>query len=184
MRVKRSNLAFPNEIATHLSGARNDRMGKGVHSLNRNLGPIKKDLITLKRCDKDNHCLILCPRSSTVELLICNQRVGGSNPSVGSRVFSCRVTIETEWNCQQMRPLDTSPDAEKVQIEIFQRMEPEKRLQSAALLSETCHILLAEGIRKRHPNYNEEQIRLAVIRCLLPEDLFLQAYPSASDILP
>jgi hypothetical protein len=83
-----------------------------------------------------------------------------------------------------MRPLDTSPDAEKVQIEIFQSMEPEKRLQSAALLSETCHILLAEGIRKRHPNYNEEQIRLAVIRCLLPEDLFLQAYPSASDILP
>jgi hypothetical protein len=25
------------------------------------------------------------PRSSKVELLICNQRVGGSNPSVGSR---------------------------------------------------------------------------------------------------
>ena len=36
--MKQSNLAFYNEIATHLSGARNDRMGKGVHSLNRNLG--------------------------------------------------------------------------------------------------------------------------------------------------
>ena len=83
-----------------------------------------------------------------------------------------------------MRPLDTSSDAEKVQIEIFRRMEPEKRLQSAALLSETCRILLEEGIRKRHPNYDEEQVRLAVIRCLLPEDLFLQAYPGAHDILP
>jgi hypothetical protein len=83
-----------------------------------------------------------------------------------------------------MRPLDTSSDAEKVQIEIFRRLGPEKRLQSAALLSETCRSLLAEGVRKRHPNYNEEQVRLAVIRCLLPEDLFLQAYPEARHILP
>jgi len=83
-----------------------------------------------------------------------------------------------------MRPFDTSSDAEKVQIEIFRRMKPQKRLRTAALLSETCRTLLAEGIRKRHPNYDEEQVRLAVIRCLLPEDLFLRAYPSARDILP
>jgi response regulator RpfG family c-di-GMP phosphodiesterase len=36
--VKRSNLAFFNEIATHLSGARNDRLGKQVLFLNRDLG--------------------------------------------------------------------------------------------------------------------------------------------------
>jgi hypothetical protein len=83
-----------------------------------------------------------------------------------------------------MRPLDTSPDAEKIQIEIFRRMEPEGRLQSAALLSETCRTLLAEGIRKRHPTYNEEQVWLALIRCLLQEDLFLRAYPGARDIMP
>jgi hypothetical protein len=83
-----------------------------------------------------------------------------------------------------MRPLDTSPDAEKKQIEIFRRMGPEKRLRSAAHLSETCRILLEQGIRNRHPNYTEEQVKLAVIRCLLPEDLFLKAYPGARDILP
>ena len=83
-----------------------------------------------------------------------------------------------------MRPPDTSSEAEEVQIEIFRRMEPQKRLQAAALLAETCRTLLAEGIRKRHPNYDEEQVRLAVIRCLLSEDLFLRAYPSARDILP
>jgi len=83
-----------------------------------------------------------------------------------------------------VRPLDTSANAEKIQIEIFRRMDPERRLQSAALLSETCRTLIAVGIRKRHPNYDEEQVRLAVIRCLLPENLFLQAYPGARDILP
>ena len=83
-----------------------------------------------------------------------------------------------------MRPFDTTADVEKLQIEIFRRMGPEKRLQSGALLSETCRTLLAEGIRKRHPEYDEKQVRLAVIRCLLPEDLFLRAYPNARDILP
>ena len=94
------------------------------------------------------------------------------------------VSIEAEWLYQPMRPLDTSSDAEKVQIEMFRRLGPEKRLQSAALLSETCRTLLAEGVRRRHPNYNEQQVKLAVIRCLLPEDLFLQAYPNACHILP
>jgi hypothetical protein len=83
-----------------------------------------------------------------------------------------------------MRLSDTSPDAEKMQIEIFRRMGPEKRLRSAAHLSETCRTLLQKGIRKRHPTYTEEQVKLAVIRCLLPEDLFLKAYPDARDILP
>jgi hypothetical protein len=38
LRAKRSNLAFSNEIATHLSGARNDRPRKGFPFLNRDLG--------------------------------------------------------------------------------------------------------------------------------------------------
>ncbi len=83
-----------------------------------------------------------------------------------------------------MRLLDTSAEAEKVQIDIFRRLGPEKRLESAALLSETCRTLLAEGVRKRHPDYNDEQVRLGVIRCLLPEELFIQAYPGARHILP
>jgi hypothetical protein len=37
-RAKRSNLAFRDEIATPLSGARNDGLRKGFPFLNRNLG--------------------------------------------------------------------------------------------------------------------------------------------------
>jgi hypothetical protein len=36
--VKRSNLPFFDEIATHLLGARDDRLGKPFHSINRDLG--------------------------------------------------------------------------------------------------------------------------------------------------
>lgn len=38
LRWNRSNPALFDEIATHLSGARNDVMGKGFLSLNRDLG--------------------------------------------------------------------------------------------------------------------------------------------------
>ena len=84
----------------------------------------------------------------------------------------------------KMRPLDTTPEADQLQLEIFRRMGPEKRLQAGIALSQLCRKLLLEGVRMRHPEYNERQIELAVIRLMLPEDLFLAAYPEARDIGP
>ncbi len=43
---------------------------------------------------------------------------------------------------------------------------------------------MAEGVRKRHPDYDDRQVRLAVIRLMLPEELFLKAYPDAGEIRP
>ena len=83
-----------------------------------------------------------------------------------------------------MKPLDTTPEAEKIQLDIFRRMGPERRLQAGLDLSRTCRELLREGVRLRHPDYNERQIRLAVTRLTLPDDLFSAAYPEARDILP
>ncbi len=83
-----------------------------------------------------------------------------------------------------MKPLDTSPEADQLQIENFRRMGPEKCLEAGITLTHTCRKLLAAGVRRRHPEYGEEEIRLAVIRLTLPEDLFLAAYPDARDIRP
>jgi len=99
-------------------------------------------------------------------------------------ILQCIAPKLLQASDQPMIPLDTSSEAQKAQFEVFRNMAPEKRLQSAALLSETCRTLMAEGVRKRHPDYNEEQVRLAVIRCLLPKDLFLRAYPGARHVLP
>jgi hypothetical protein len=83
-----------------------------------------------------------------------------------------------------MKPLDTTPEAEKIQLDIFRRMGPERRLQAGLDLSRTCRELLREGVRRRHPDYDERQTQLAVIRLTLPEELFFAAYPQARDILP
>lgn len=53
-----------------------------------------------------------------------------------------------------MRPLDTAPKAEKVQLEVLRRMGPERRLEAAIGLSQTCRELLMEGVRRRQPEYH------------------------------
>jgi beta-phosphoglucomutase-like phosphatase (HAD superfamily) len=83
-----------------------------------------------------------------------------------------------------MRPLDTTPEAERAQLEAFRRMGLGGRLKAGLALSRTCRDLMREGVRKRHPEYDDDQIRLAVIRLMLPEELFLEAYPGAREIRP
>jgi hypothetical protein len=61
-----------------------------------------------------------------------------------------------------MKPLDTTLEAEKIQLVIFRGMGPERRLQAGLALSRTCRELLREGVRLRHPDYDERQIQLAV----------------------
>ncbi len=88
--------------------------------------------------------------------------------------------MEGCWS--EVRTPDTTFEAEQVQLEIFRRMGPEKRLQCAIALSQTCRELLKEGVRRRHPEYDERQIALAVARLVLPEKLFFAAYPEGRDI--
>ena len=83
-----------------------------------------------------------------------------------------------------MKPLDTTQEAGNLQMDIFRRIGPEQRLQAGLALSRTCRELLREGVRRRHPDYDERQVLLAAIRLTLPDDLFSQAYPEAQDILP
>jgi len=78
---------------------------------------------------------------------------------------------------------DTARDAEKKQIAILRRLGPEGRLRAAIELSRTSRSLLLEGVHRRHPDYDERQIRLEAIRLTLPEELFRAAYPEAGEIL-
>jgi hypothetical protein len=83
-----------------------------------------------------------------------------------------------------MSTQDTTREIEKRQIEILRGMGSEGRLRAAMELSQMSRNLLLEGVRRRHPEYDERQIRLETIRLTLPRELFLYAYPEADDILP
>ena len=76
-------------------------------------------------------------------------------------------------------PADTTPEAARVQWDIFRRMSPSKRLELALRMSDSLRNVVASGVRDRHPGWSEEQVRLAVIRLTLGEELFRHVYPHA-----
>lgn len=72
---------------------------------------------------------------------------------------------------------DTTPEAARVQLGAYRRMAPEERLGQAFAMAEHARALSAAGVRARHPDHAESQVRLAVIRLTLGEDLFRLAFP-------
>jgi hypothetical protein len=77
---------------------------------------------------------------------------------------------------------DTSPAAQEFQLNIFRQMTPERRLQAAMDLAQTSRQLLAQGVLQRHPEYSQEEARLAVIKLVLGEELFAKTYATAKGI--
>jgi hypothetical protein len=63
-------------------------------------------------------------------------------------------------------------------------MGPEGRLRASIDLARTSRALLLEGLRKRHPEFDEHQVKMAYLQLVLPRDLFLAAYPEAQDVPP
>ena len=75
-----------------------------------------------------------------------------------------------------MATSDTSVEASAVQLEAYRRMSPEARLRVGLELTEISRQLLVAGIRRRHPDYDDADVRLAFLRLWLGPDLFRRAY--------
>ena len=74
---------------------------------------------------------------------------------------------------------DTDPEAAEVQLEVFRRMGQEGRSRAALEMSDDLRRMTEDGVRRRHPDYSDDEVRLAGIRILLGDELFFRAYPGA-----
>ena len=74
-------------------------------------------------------------------------------------------------------PADTSSQAFYVQCEVLRRLSSGQRLQRAFDLCELADKFAAGGIRQRHPDYDSEKLRFALIRMRLGDELFRTVYP-------
>jgi hypothetical protein len=70
-----------------------------------------------------------------------------------------------------MRPADTTAEAWAVQLEILRRMTGPERVAMAFEMSEAARSLSEAGIRNRHPDWNDDQVRDAIREMLLGRDL-------------
>jgi hypothetical protein len=74
-------------------------------------------------------------------------------------------------------PADTTREATLVQLNVYRTMLPSRRLELALAMGDTLRRTLAAGVRWRHPDYSAKQVKLAVNRITLGEELFRQVYP-------
>lgn len=78
-----------------------------------------------------------------------------------------------------MKALDTSYDADQVQLQLLRKAGHSARLEMACALSEGVRQLTRAGIAGRHPEYSTEDVELALRRVVLGDELFQVAWPGA-----
>jgi hypothetical protein len=79
---------------------------------------------------------------------------------------------------------DTSPDADAVQVEAYRRMGGTGRVQVMFRLCEMARQAAEAGIRRRHPEYDDAHVRLALARLLYGDDLVRHAWPDRELVDP
>lgn len=83
-----------------------------------------------------------------------------------------------------MIPFDTSAEAHEAQMGAYRRMGAEARSRIAFSMSEDVREIAAEGIRSRHPEYAEGEVRLALFRLLYGDELTREVWPNEALLAP
>lgn len=70
------------------------------------------------------------------------------------------------------------------QMAIYRDMSPHQRVSVAMAMSEDVNAIAAEGVRARHPGYDEARVRWAVLRLRLGDEIYRQVWPDAPLVAP
>ena len=74
-------------------------------------------------------------------------------------------------------PRDTSFDVARVQIEGLRRMGSEGRARQTTALCRGLRNTVKAGIRDRHPEYDDRDLKLSFIRLTAGESVFQRLFP-------
>jgi len=77
-------------------------------------------------------------------------------------------------------PKDTTLEAYRVQIQALRRLGPEGRLKMMLECSDNLRELAIMGVRRRHPDYDDETVKYAVIRLMVGEEMFHKFMPGVN----
>lgn len=75
---------------------------------------------------------------------------------------------------------DTTADAARLQAEIWKRMSPGQRLRVGFELSAGVRRRLEQGVRMRHPDYDDETVQRAVFLLMRGPDAFAEVFPGCT----
>jgi hypothetical protein len=83
-----------------------------------------------------------------------------------------------------VRSADTSVEAHQVQLAVWRRMTPAERVAAGAESSENAVRMALDGIRRRHPDYDDETVHRAFLRLRLGDDLCREVWPDTPLVAP
>lgn len=72
---------------------------------------------------------------------------------------------------------DTSADADAVQIEAYRRLGGAGRVEVMFRLTRMARGAAEAGIRRRHPDYDDARVKLALTRLIYGDELVRAAWP-------
>jgi hypothetical protein len=76
-----------------------------------------------------------------------------------------------------MVPRDTTLEAICIRFSILRKIGLTGRANMAFELSDGLRAIIESGVRQRHPDYDDNTVRLAALRMAIGEELFHQSYP-------
>ncbi|MBN1506717.1 MAG: hypothetical protein JW955_07715 [Sedimentisphaerales bacterium] len=74
---------------------------------------------------------------------------------------------------------DTTPEARAKQFEVLRRIGPSGRAAMTFELGDNLRSLVKAGVRYRHPHWDDRTVEGEVIRLMIGDALFQQAYGRA-----
>jgi hypothetical protein len=83
-----------------------------------------------------------------------------------------------------MRSRDTTPAAYERQLALYRSMPPEQRSALALTMSDDIRRVAAEGIKRRHPDYSDRDVRRALVALLYGRDAASKLWPGAPVPVP
>ncbi|KAB2900026.1 MAG: hypothetical protein F9K40_09685 [Kofleriaceae bacterium] len=83
-----------------------------------------------------------------------------------------------------MVAMDTTPEADEAQLAAYRRLTLEQRMALVLQMSDDAFELTRDGIRMRHPEYDERQVFLAFARLLHGDEVFLRVWRGAPLLPP
>ena len=84
------------------------------------------------------------------------------------------VGMETEFSAVRG---DSTLESLRIQFSIFRKMGIAGRARVTFELCDVMRAIVESGVRLRHPDYDENAVRLAVIRLTIGRELFCKCYP-------
>ena len=74
--------------------------------------------------------------------------------------------------------LDTSPQAQRVQIELMRQAPSWRKMELLGQLNQTAKMFALAGLRQRHPQAPESEIRRRLADLILGQELAAKVYGS------